>query len=55
MTPVANVIKLFNVVFYCHSMVLFSLYVIKQYYCNNYHRIAVNFHGKKFYNIGIEW
>jgi hypothetical protein len=55
MTPVANVIKLFKVVIYCHSMGLFLICVINQCYCNNYHRFAVNFHGKKFCNIGIEW
>ncbi len=48
MVPVANVIKLFNVLFYCHSMGMFLICVINQYYCNNYHRIAVNYHSKKF-------
>jgi hypothetical protein len=51
--PGANVIKLFTMVIYCHSMVIPSFYVIKQYYLGNYHGMAVNYHGiKLFYNIG---
>ena len=34
--PGANVIKLFTMVFYCHSIVLLSFCVIKQYYHGNY-------------------
>ncbi len=46
--PGANVIKLFTMVIYCHSMA-----VIKLYYLGNYHGMAVNYHGiKLFYNIG---
>jgi hypothetical protein len=33
-------------------MVIPSFCVIKHYYCGKYHRMAVNYHGKKFYNIG---
>ena len=49
----ANVIKLFTMVIYCHSMVIPSFCVIKLYYLGNYHGMAVNYHGiKLFYNIG---
>ncbi len=52
-TPGANVIKLFTVVTYCHSMVIPSFCVIKLYYLGNYLGMAVNYHGiKLFYNIG---
>ncbi len=51
--PGANVIKLFTMVIYCHSMVIPSFCVIKLYYLGNYHGMAVNYHGiKLFYNIG---
>jgi hypothetical protein len=36
-------------------MVLLSLCAIKQYYHGIYHRMAVNYHGKKFFNIGPWW
>jgi hypothetical protein len=53
LTPGANVIKLFTVVIYCHSMVRPSFCVIKLYYLVNYHGMAINYHGiKLFYNIG---
>ncbi len=49
----ANVIKLFTVVIYYHSMVIPSFCVIKLYYLGNYLGMAVNYHGiKLFYNIG---
>jgi hypothetical protein len=49
-TPAANVIKLFTMVIYCHTMVIPSFCVIK---LGNYHGMAVNYHGiKLFYNIG---
>jgi hypothetical protein len=49
----ANVIKLFTMVIYSHSMVIPSLCVIKLYYLGNYHGMTVNYHGiKLFYNIG---
>ncbi len=52
-TSGANVIKLFTVVIYCHSMVTPSFCVIKLYYLGNYHGMAVNYHGiDLFYNIG---
>ncbi len=52
-SPGANVIKVFTVVIYCHSMVIPSFCVIKLYYLGNYHGMAVNYHGiKVFYNIG---
>jgi hypothetical protein len=38
--------------FYCRSKVLVSFCVIKQYYHRNCNRMAVNYHGKKFNNIG---
>ncbi len=51
--PGANVIKLFTMVIYCHSMVISSFCVIKLYYLGNYLGMAVNYHGiKLFYNIG---
>jgi hypothetical protein len=52
-TPGANVIKLFTMVIYCHSMAIPSFCAIKLYYLGNYHGMAVNYHGiKLFYNIG---
>ncbi len=36
-------------------MVLLSFVLIKQYYHGNYYRMAVNYHGKKFCNIGAWW
>jgi hypothetical protein len=48
MPPGANVIKLFTVVIYRHSMALLSSCVIKHYYCSKYHRMAVNNPGKSF-------
>jgi hypothetical protein len=40
----ANVIKLFTVVIYCHSIVVLSFCVIKFYYLGNYCGMAVNYH-----------
>ncbi len=40
---------------YCHFMVLLSFCVIKQYYHEDYKIMAVNYNGKKFYNIGPWW
>ncbi len=54
-SPVANVIKLFTAVINCHSMVITKvmwLYNTEWWY---YHGMAVNYHGKKFYNIGPWW
>jgi hypothetical protein len=51
-TSGANVIKLFTSVIYRHSMVILSLCVIKLCYLGINHEMAVNYHGKKFYNIG---
>jgi hypothetical protein len=31
-------------------MAILSFCVIKQYYCGNYHTMAVNYNGKSFYN-----
>jgi hypothetical protein len=45
MIPGADVIKLFAVVIYHHSMVILSFCVIKLYYPENYHGMAVNYHG----------
>jgi hypothetical protein len=50
--PWPNVIKLFIRVIYCHSMVftaILILYNTERWYN---HGMAVNYHGKKFYNIG---
>ncbi len=52
MPPGANVIKLFTAVIYRHSMVILSFCVIKHYYYGKYHRMAVNYRSKKFYNNG---
>ncbi len=46
--PGANVIQLFTVVIYGHSMVILSLCATRQ-YC--YGGMAENYNGKKFYNI----
>ncbi len=43
--------KLFTTIIYRHSMVIPSFCVIKHYYYSKYHRMAVNYHGKKFYKI----
>jgi hypothetical protein len=51
-SPGANVIKLFTAVIYHHSMVISSFCIIKHYYYSKYHRMAVKYCGKKFYNIG---
>jgi hypothetical protein len=40
-------------VIYCHSTVILSFCVIKLYYLGNYCGMAVNYHGKEFYNIGF--
>jgi hypothetical protein len=45
LSPGANVINLFTVVIYHHSMVILSFCVIKLYYPGNYRGIAVNYHG----------
>jgi hypothetical protein len=44
--PGANVIKLFTVVIYHHSMVIPSFFVMKLYYLANYCEMAVNYWGK---------
>ncbi len=53
--PGANIIKRFTIAIYYHSMVLLSICILKQYSCSNNHRMAINYHGKKFYNIGPWW
>ena len=45
MQPGANVIKLFTVVIYHHSMVIPSFCVIKLYYLGNYCGMAINYRG----------
>jgi hypothetical protein len=49
--PGANVIKLFTVVIYHHSMVIPSLCVLKQHYLGNYCRMAVNYRGICVFNV----
>jgi hypothetical protein len=44
-TARANVIELFTAVIYHHSMVILSFCVIKLYYPENCHGMAVNYHG----------
>ncbi len=39
----ANVINVFTLVIYCHSIVILSFFVKELYYLGNYHRMAVNF------------
>ncbi len=52
-TFLANVIKQFNiVVIYCHSMVITKVIYLYNTEWWSYHGMAVNYHGKKFYNIG---
>jgi hypothetical protein len=53
--PGANVSKLFAAVIYSHFMALLLFCVKKQYNSENYHRMAVNYHDKKFHNIGPWW
>ncbi len=43
-SPGANVINLFTIVLYCHSMVILSFCVMKLIYLGNYHGMALNFH-----------
>ncbi len=44
--PGTNVIELFTVVIYCHSMLTLSYCVIKLfYYLGSYYGMAVNYHG----------
>jgi hypothetical protein len=51
----ASVIKLFTVVIYVLTMVIPSFCVIKQNYLINYSGMAVDYRGKKFYNISPWW
>ncbi len=44
--------KLSTILIYHNSMVIPSLFVIKLHYLGNYHGMAVNHRGKKYYNIG---
>jgi hypothetical protein len=50
--PKAYVIKLFTMVIYHHSMVMPSFWVEKLYCLGDLHGMAVDYNGKKFYNIG---
>ncbi len=50
-----NVITLFSIVIYQKCMVMQSFCVIMLYYLGNYCGMAVNYHGKKFYNISAWW
>ena len=43
--PRDNIIRIFIMVIYCHSMVLPSFCVIKQYYRGNYCRMAIDYCG----------
>ncbi len=45
LAPGANVIKLFTMVIYHHSMVILSFCVIKLHYLGNYSGMAVNYQG----------
>ncbi len=51
MPPRANVVKLFTVVIYCQSLVM--LFYNTEWWCN--HGMAVNYHSKNLYNIGLRW
>jgi hypothetical protein len=48
--PGANVIKLFTVVIYHHSVFILSFCVVKQHYLGNYCRMAITYH-RNIYNI----
>jgi hypothetical protein len=50
--PWDNVIKLFIRVIYCHSMVFTAILMFYNTGWQQYHGMAVNYHGKKFYEIG---
>jgi hypothetical protein len=50
LAPGANVLKLFTAAIYLYSISSFCL--IKLYFLGTYREMAVNYHGKKFYNIG---
>ncbi len=47
-----NVIKLFTAVIYCHSMVFTVIIMFYNTESRYGHGMAVNYRGKKFYNIG---
>ncbi len=51
LSPWANVRKLFIRVTYCHSMVCTAILVFYNTGWQQYHGMAVNYHGKKFNNI----
>ncbi len=50
--PWANVIKLFSSVIYWHSMVFTAIIIFYNTRWQQYHGMAVNYHSKKFHNIG---
>jgi hypothetical protein len=53
--PWVNVIKLLIKVIYSHSMVFTAILMFYNTGWQQYHRMGVNYHGKKFYNIGPWW
>ncbi len=44
-----------TVLIYCHSTVITKVMLLYNTEWYNDHGIAVNYHGKKFYNIGSRW
>ncbi len=52
MPPWANVINLFTVVIYCNYMEITLVILFYNTEWQQYHGMAVNYHGKKFYSIG---
>jgi len=50
--PWANVVKLFIRVIYCHSIVFTAILMLYNTEWQYNHGMAVNYRGKKFYNIG---
>jgi hypothetical protein len=51
MAPGPYVKKLFTVVIYRHSVVIWSFCVIKQHFLGNYCGMAVNYHGISVTNV----
>jgi hypothetical protein len=51
----ADVINIFTVVIYLHSMVIPLFFVVNLYYHGNYCEMAVYYYGKKFFNIDPWW
>ncbi len=55
LTPRVNAIQLFTTVIYHHFIVIPSFCDLTLYDLGNYHGMAVNYYGKKFYTLGPWW